>query len=127
MEYERFLKITLGLKAQQEKLNKLYKLGVSLTELVDPYYGFIDELIREVYGEEGYNWWSWFCYENEYGEKDWSKADRYQSHEDGSVTLINKDEMKTPQYGAHDKEGNPICYSLESTWEYLEKNHKQQS
>jgi len=28
------------------------------------------------------------------------------------------------RYGACDENGNPICYSIESTWEYLEKNHR---
>jgi hypothetical protein len=28
------------------------------------------------------------------------------------------------RFGACDKEGNPICYSFESLYEYLEENHK---
>jgi hypothetical protein len=28
------------------------------------------------------------------------------------------------EYGAHDKDGNPICYSIESLWEFLEKIKK---
>lgn len=94
MTYERFLKITLVLKRQDEIINRLYKNKVDLIDFVDPYHEIVTELIKEVYGEEGYDWFSWFCYENDFG----------------SGTLEAWDENK-----------NPICYSHESLWEYLEK------
>ena len=67
MTYERFLKITLGLQKQDRVLDNLHSNNVNLIEFVDPYHIVITELIKEVYGEEGYDWWSWFCYENDYG------------------------------------------------------------
>lgn len=94
MTYERFLKITLVLKRQDEIINRLYKNKVDLIDFVDPYHEIVTELIKEVYGEEGYDWFSWFCYENDFG----------------SGTLEAWDENK-----------NRICYSHESLWEYLEK------
>jgi len=27
-------------------------------------------------------------------------------------------------YGAEDEKGNPICYSVKSTWKYLEENYR---
>jgi hypothetical protein len=32
-------------------------------------------------------------------------------------------EDRETEYGAYDEKGNPICYSFESTWEYLEENY----
>lgn len=96
MTYETFLKITLTLQKADRELHELYKRNVDLLEFVDPYQNIIALLIREVYGEEGADWYSWFCYENDFGQKG---------------------------IGAWDENKNPICYSFESTWEYLEKNY----
>jgi hypothetical protein len=38
-------------------------------DLVDPYYMIIDRLMKEVYGEEGADWFNWFCFENDFGTK----------------------------------------------------------
>ena len=122
MTYERFLKITLGVKDESEKLDTLYKLGVELYDIADPYHVIINELVKEVYGDEGFDWWSWFCWESDFGQKDWSTVPTYKEKLDGTVEMIHdKGEVR---HGAQDAEGNPICYSLESTWKYLEKNHK---
>jgi hypothetical protein len=122
MEYEKFLKITLGLKQESEKLGKFHELGIDLYDLVDSYHVIINELIKEVYGDEGYDWWSWFCYESDFGEKDWSTSDSYKLNEEGNMELQHK--KGEVRFGAHDAHGNPICYSFESTWAYLEKNHR---
>ena len=94
MTYENFLKITLELQKQERIVDNLYKNNVDLLEFVDPYHGLIHLLIKEIYGEEGVDWFSWFCYENDYGQG----------------TLEAWDENK-----------NRICYSHESLWEFLEK------
>jgi hypothetical protein len=97
MTYERFLKITLRLQKEGKTLNTIYQSGVSLIDFVDPYHDVIGELIKEIYGDTGYDWWSWFCYENDYGQ--------------GGLT-------------AYDKNGDLICHSLESLWDYLETLRK---
>lgn len=122
MEYERFLKITLGVKHESEKLNKLYDLGIELYDFADPYHGIINELIKEIYGEEGYDWWSWFCYESDFGHKDWGATSSYKKDDKGNMVLLH--EAGETRYGAHDENGNPICHSFESTWDYLEANHR---
>ena len=94
MTYENFLKITLELQKQERIVDNLYKNNVDLLEFIDPYHGLIHLLIKEIYGEEGVDWFSWFCYENDYGQG----------------TLEAWDENK-----------NRICYSHESLWEFLEK------
>ena len=94
MTYETFLKITLELQRQERIVDNLYKNKIDLLEFIDPYHGLIHLLIKEIYGEEGVDWFSWFCYENDFGQ--------------GGLE-------------AWDVDKNLICYSLESLWEYLEK------
>ena len=99
MKYENFLKLTLGLQRQDRIVEELYKYKVDLIEFVDPYHEIISALVKEIYGEEGYDWFCWFCYENEYGQKGLE---------------------------AFDENQNRICYSHETLWELLEslKNKK---
>ena len=98
MTYENFLKLTLGLQKQDRVIDELFKHRVDLIDFVDPYHAIISVLLKEIYGEEGYDWFGWFCYENEFGQK-------------GLEALDEKE--------------NRICYSHESLWEYLEANYKQ--
>jgi hypothetical protein len=97
MTYESFLKVILQLQKQDRVISELYKHKVDLLDFVDPYHNIITELIKSIYGEKGYDWFSWFCYENDFGQKG---------------------------YEAWDENKNRICYSHESLWEYLEKNCK---
>jgi hypothetical protein len=122
MTYERFLKIGLTLQKQDRVISKFYKNKVDLMDLVEPYSVVVGELIKEVYGEGGYEWWSWFCYEAEYGQKDFSKYPTFTFNGD---KLVKVKEAGETRWGANDEKGNPICYSWESLYEYLEKNHKQ--
>ena len=94
MTYETFLKITLELQKQERIVDDLYKSKIDLLEFIDPYHGLIHLLIKEIYGEEGVDWFSWFCYENDYGQ--------------GKLE-------------AWDENKNRICYSHESLWEFLEE------
>ena len=95
MTYERFLKIVLQLQKQDRIISDLYKMNVDLIEFMDPYHAIINELILEVYGKEGADWFSWFCWENDFGQRGLE---------------------------AWDENKNPICHSFESLWEYLEEN-----
>ena len=96
MIYETFLEIVETLQETDKTINNLYHNGVDLMEFVDPYHKIITLLILEVYGKEGADWFSWFCYENDFGQKG---------------------------VGAWDENENPICHSFESTWEFLEENY----
>jgi len=96
MTYENFLKVILHQQKMDRQINEAYKLKIDLIEFVDGYNEIISTLIKEIYGEQGYEWYSWFCYENDYGT--------------GTLT-------------ANEIDGTPICYSHETLWEYLEKNH----
>jgi len=101
MKLETFTKIVETLKNQSEVTNQLYKLNIDLVEFADPYESVITILIKEIYGAEGYDWFSWFCYDCDFGSK-YSKDDP----------------------GAWDKDESPICYDLESLWNHLESEYK---
>jgi len=94
MTYERFLKIITEIEKQDKLVSALYDLKVDLIDWTDPYSSIIGELIKEIYGEEGYDWFGWFCYETDFGNK---------------------------EVGAWDENNNPICYDVKSLWEYMEK------
>jgi len=102
MEYEDFLKVILGLQQEGRVISDLYDKKVDLIEFVDPYHGIIFTLLKSIYGEEGLDWFTWFCYENDFGQKS------------------RTDEAGEPIHAAIDENGNPICYSFESLWEFLE-------
>jgi hypothetical protein len=93
MKYEDFLFVGLQLQKQDKVINKLNELNMDVMDLVDPYYMIVDKLMREVYGEEGADWFNWFCFENDFGTKGLE---------------------------AWDENKNPICYNWESLWECLE-------
>ena len=121
MEYSKFSQIVLRLKRHDEDMSKAHKLGIDLHDMVDGLHQIISLLIEEVYGKEGLDWFSWFCYESDYGQKDWSKHPSYEMVEGKMVKVKESGE---PRYGATDENGNPICHSIQSTWEYLEENYK---
>ena len=94
MTYENFLKVITAIEKQDRAVSALYDLKVDLIEWTDPYGAIIGELLKEIYGEEGVDWFNWYCYENNFG---------------------------TGGLGAWDENKNPICYDHKSLWEYLEK------
>ena len=97
MELEKFKKIIETLRDASDLTDQLYKLKVDLIDFTDPYHGIIYQLMQEVYDENGVDWWSWFCYEKDFGR--------------GEVE-------------AWDKDGNKICYDIESLHSMLEKEYK---
>lgn len=98
MTYENFLKVILQLQKQDRIIDNLYKNNVDLIEFADPYHVIISILIEEIYGNEGIDWFSWYCYENDFGTKGLE---------------------------AWDADKNPICYSHETLWKYLETLKKE--
>ena len=102
MEYSEFLKVVLGLQVESKRISSLYDLKVDLIEFTEGYSTIISTLIKAVYGEKGLDWFDWFCYESDFGQKNWTGKDG------------------EPTHGATDENGKPICYSHESLWEFLE-------
>ena len=122
MTYANFLKVILHQQKLDIQVDKAYELKIDLIDFVDGYHQIISTLIKEIYGEDGYEWYSWFCYESDYGTRDWSTKPSYRTDKDDQVIL--EYEAGELRYGATDGNGNPICYSFESLWEYLEQNCK---
>ncbi len=102
MEYKDFLQVILGLQKESRVVSELSDRRVDLTEFMDPYHEIIHTLVKSIYGEKGLDWFSWFCYENDFGQREWAGKDG------------------EPTHAAIDANGNPICYSFESLWEFLE-------
>lgn len=94
MNLETFTQIIETLQKESETIGDLYERKVDLIEFTDPYHGVISLLLREIYGEDGHDWFSWFCYENDFGKK---------------------------KMEAWDENENPICYDVESLWRFLEE------
>jgi hypothetical protein len=96
MKYEAFSEAITKLKTHQDLVCQTYKLGVDLSNFIEDLHKVVSLLFGTIYGEVGLGWIEWFCYENTQGNLD-----------------------------AHDENGYRICYSIESLWEFLEKNYKE--
>jgi hypothetical protein len=119
MTYKNFLKITMGLQKCGRDIDQLHKMKVDLLDFVEPYHEIITSALCEIYTAEGIDWLNWFMYESDFGQKDWSTSPLYEDV-DGKLILNDKVDGQ-PRHGAHDADGNPICYSFESTWEFLKQ------
>lgn len=108
MTLEQFTEFLETFKKIQSSCHFLYEeVGIDLFESKHELLAWsskmVDITIEALYGKEGLEWVDWFIYESGYGE--------------GSPITGRKME-------AHDKDGTPICFSIESLYEYLESNHK---
>jgi hypothetical protein len=120
MTYEEFLKILMSYKKISEDISELYNIGFDLLEgkyrMSDNVYIMFESCLESHYTEEGIDWINWFIFENDWGQKDWSK---YPTIDSVSGKVIESDPVKS--YGAHDENDNPICFSFESTYEYVKQ------
>ena len=105
MTHEQFYKLALNYQKQTRMIDNAYKTGVDLSEFCEPYETCISVLIESAFGNAGLNWWNWYCHETDFGTKSYTDADG------------------KPTWGAHDAEGNPICYSWDSLFEELQKSN----
>lgn len=121
MTYENFLKLTMGLQKASRQLEDLNKLGVDLIEFTDPYSQIIHNLLGEIWTPEGVDWLTWFMWEADFGQKDFSQTPSYKKVDGKLVKIEGK------RWGAHDERGEPICYSFESTWQFLKQYERAKS
>jgi hypothetical protein len=96
MKYSEFSCIIETLQKQSDLVGELYLKKVDLLEFADPYDIIIRILLTDIYTAEGYDWFTWFCYENDFG---------------------------TGTLDANDENG-PICYDIKSLWEFLENSYR---
>jgi hypothetical protein len=126
MEYSTFLKLIMTNKKIGENMHDLYQVGVDIFEskyaVAEHISSMFNASLESHYNKEGIDWVSWFMYENEYGQADWSKNPSYKIDDNGNMVL--EKEAGEVRYGAYDEEGNPIAFSYESLYELLEKDYK---
>lgn len=96
MKLKVFKEIVAKLKEQDDILDKTYKAGIDLTNLLDPVQSAISHLIGSIYGKEGLETFDWWCHEKEWG----TRADMNMT----------------------DKDGVELCQTIESLHKYLEDN-----
>jgi hypothetical protein len=117
MNYKNFLEILLTYQKFQRQTSELHGMGLDFLEGKYDLGATVETMFQStlniLFTKEGVEWIEWFIYENEWGTKDWSE---YKSFED-SGALANPKSV----YGAFDENGEPICYSYESLWDYVEK------
>ena len=125
MTFNRFSQIIERLKNNSNNINKAYDLKIDLIDFNDDLSRIIDDLIKEIYGDVGYDWFSWFCLENDFGRKDWDSLPIPGSPReiDGKTANVGKIKGGEIGIGAWDENGDPICYDVKSTWVFLEKNY----
>lgn len=98
MELVTFEHIIGNIKKADEAIDKAYKGGVDLINLVDNHNAAIFNLLAAYYGKSGREWIDWFLYE--------------------------KFESKNEPLQAFDKEGKEICKDLKELWEIIEDDRK---
>lgn len=126
MECKQFVTQLIEYRRFDRDISKLHDMGFDFMEgkfqLTSPVDKMLQLTIESHYGEDGWQWVQWFIFESDYGERDWSSAPLVEQYKDGTFKIIK--EAGEDRFGAYDKNGEPICYSHESLWDYLEKNHK---
>jgi hypothetical protein len=115
MKYEHFSEVLDNYREGQKMISELYSIGMDFMEgkykISDVVYNQMVCSFKSHYNEEGVDWILWFIFENDYGKKNWNK-----------IKSIKKEEPRKLGEGAWDPNGEPIFYSYESSWDYLEKN-----
>jgi phage anti-repressor protein len=71
MDKETFIDLIERMKATAETINQAYQLKIDLIEFSDQWEQIITILLKELFTEEGYDWISWWAYED--GREAWEK------------------------------------------------------
>ena len=67
---EDFVKIVETLKKVNKRSLDLYQnYNIDLIEFETDYLSLFDEVLKNVFNETQIDWFDWFCYENDFGEK----------------------------------------------------------
>jgi phosphoglycerol transferase MdoB-like AlkP superfamily enzyme len=94
MTLDTFTTLIGGIRAQINKTQELYMLGVDLLSFNDDYYkNVVYPLMLEAFGKEGVDWIDWYIYEKN-----------------------GREDLK-----AWDKYGNEICHNIESLYNEITK------
>lgn len=126
MEYKVFIEMLLRYKKGNEEFSELYRMGFDFLEgkykLQEQFSVILDTFLNSHFTPEGVEWVHWFIYEAEYGTKDFSKFPTHETNSEGKMVLVH--DVGEVRWGARDENGNPICYSFESLWDYIQQYKK---
>ena len=113
MKYKHFLRAMLSYQKAERDLAELGDMGFDFFEgkynLSHTYIQLLESAIKPHYGKDGWEWCEWYMWENDWGEHVWTDKDG------------------KSKFGATDKDGNPIAYSLESLWSLLETDYRKRN
>jgi hypothetical protein len=94
MNKQQFEQVILNLRLCQLRSQQLYKLGVDLMDIEEPYEKVIDVLFNSCFNSEQMGWIDWFLYER--------------------VSMNGKINKATKKVG---KKKVEICHTIDSLWE----------
>lgn len=94
MTKQQFEEVILKLQLTQLRSHQLYKLGVDLMEIEEPYHKVVDILFNSCFNGEQMGWIDWFLYER--------------------VGMNGKINKATKKVGRKKVE---ICHTIDSLWE----------
>jgi hypothetical protein len=101
MQYKEFESILELYRKTSVEFSELYNIGFDFYEgkykLSESFYNIFIKCLGAIYTPEGIEWIDWFVLEAEYG---------------------------TNGLTAFDENGNEICNTIESLYNYVEENHK---
>jgi hypothetical protein len=93
MTYEQFLLILDNYNAYCEAISDAYDVGIDLLEGKFATNSYVEKMlelfITSHYGEMGWDWVSWFIYENDYGQKGLEAWDAL--HDGGLICQTHKE------------------------------------
>lgn len=89
MKLEVFKEIVNKLQEQEQVLDRTYKAGIDITNLVDPIHSVVSHLMGSIYGEVGLDVFSWWCYEKEWG----TRTDLTMTDVDGKLLCNTVEEL----------------------------------
>lgn len=95
MTLETFEVLIKNLTDIKEKSHNAYQLGLDLMDYEEVYHNTITILLKETFGEAGWDWISWYLYEKE--------------GFNGKVLQ------------AYDENNNEICHNVQSLWETVQE------
>lgn len=98
MTKQQFEEVILKLQLTQLRSQELYKLGVDLMEIEEPYHKVIDILFSSCFNEEQMGWIDWYLYERP------------------SLTGKGKPNKAWKKVGRKKVE---ICHTIDSLWEEI--------
>lgn len=123
MDYTLFAEFINRNKERDGKLALLADLGIDLYDFDEAYDFVFHQFLGAYWTEEGVEWIYWFMDESDYGERDWRNIDTVVQKTDSGKYEKVEDEFNDG-YGAHDEDGNPVCYDVKSLYDYIKQYEK---